>query len=317
MSDFFSSPEQLKDAFSLDRYPEYIEFAPFSKKIGFGVLRAYPVMNKYSPPVKKDGTPDTYALIGVKYGPPPGMEKQRRVPISVRVSTHSRYISKHWDYNFSDNDCPTEESVLASKRSHKPIDLSSLDEYYYDHETDTFLDNMGKEIEGIQILNKLYELHLATVDKFKGVVLRWKLSSAHKAAAFCSPISDVFKWLLMIICGRSLEPDDPVRGFWTEYRPEDMKLLKTERIDVFGYKASKNVIVTFCVLILGSYLIAYSMGYSPQLLKGILKNNLLSFAVAVLTISVLDHILPKILFFLVNLMLKLEFRLGSVKLRFK
>ena len=302
----------------MGKYSEYVEFNPFSKDIGFSIQRPYPETSKYSQPVTQDGVPDTYALISIKYGPVQLNSKPaHRIPISVGVFVHSRYISKHLDYNFTDKECPTEESVLASKRTPRPIDLTSFNEYFYDHQIDVFVDNKGKIIEGIKIINDLYELHLATVDKFKGLVLRWKMASVYKTAILCRPLSDLFKWLLKIICGRTFEPNDDMRGIWAEYRQEDLKLLKTERIDVFGYKASKNVIVTFCVLLLSLYVSFYSFGYSPRFLKGVVKNNLLSFAFAVLAISILDHIVPRILFYFVNLMIRLESRLRTMRFKFK
>jgi len=318
MSDFFTSTEQLKDAFCLGKYPDYVKFGPFTDGIGFSVQKAYPKTSKYSPPVIKDGTPDTYALIGIKYGPVQLNSKDpHRVPIFAKVSVFSRYLSNHMDYNFSDEKCPTEESVLASKRTSRPIDLSSSDEYFFDHQQDSFVNRKGNKIEGIKIINDLYALHLATVDKFKGLVLRWKMTSVHRGASLCRPISYLLKWILKTICGRTFEPNDPFRGILQEYRQEDLKLLKTERIDVFGYKASKNVIVTFCILLLAGYLTFNYFSYSPEWLKGIMKNTLLSFAFAVLTISILDHPLPRILFYLVNLMIRLEFRLTMKQFKFK
>lgn len=318
MSDFFTSTEQLRDAFCLEKYPDYVEFTPFTNGIGFSVQKAYPKTSKYSPPVTKDGTPDTYALFGIKYGPVQLNSKdQHRVPIFVKVSVFSRYLSNHMDYNFSDEKCPTEESVLASKRTSRPIDLSSSDEYFFDHEQDSFVNRTGNKIEGINIINDLYALHLATVDKFKGLVLRWKMISVYRGASLCRPISYLLKWILKTICGRTFEPNDPFRGILQEYRQEDLKLLKTERIDVFGYKASKNVIVTFCILLLTGYLTFNYFGYSPEWLKGIMKNTLLSFAFAVISISILDYLLPGVLFYLVNLMIRVEFRLTMKQFKFK
>ena len=251
MSEHFTSAEQLKEAFQLNDRPEYEEVTSFLKDIGFSVQRSYPESSKFSPPVKPDGTPDSYALIRVRYGPiQPNTETPHRVPISANVGVFSRYISNHMDYNFEDENCPTEESILASKRSIRPLDLSFFDEHFYDHQLDSLIDKEGKKIEGIQILNELYEKHLATADKFKGRVFRLKMNSVYKTASFCKPLINLFKWLLRIVCGRTIESDNLSRGFWSEYRPEDLKLLKTERIDVFGYRASKNVIVTFCIILL-------------------------------------------------------------------
>jgi len=318
MSEHFTSAEQLKEVFQLSEDSEYEKFTPFTKEIGFSVQRPYPESSKFSPPVKRDGTPDSYALIRVRYGlSEKNANTPHRVPISANIGVFSRYLSNNFDYDFEDDDCPTEESVLSSKRSTRPLDLSFFDEHFYDHQSDSLIDKAGKKVEGIQILNELYEKHLATADHFKGRVFRWKMNSVYKTASLCKPLTDIFKWLLKIICGRTIEAGDISRGFWSEYRPEDLKLLKTERIDVFGYRASKNVIVTFCIILLVSYIAAYLFGYTPKWLVTIGKNNLLSFALAVLSITVLDTILPKFLFLLVNLTIRLQYRLITMNFKFK
>ncbi len=165
-------------------------------------------------------------------------------------------------------------------------------------------------------MNSIYDSHIATVDKIKGVVLRWKMSSAHKGSAFCGMMKDLFKWLLKAICGRTIASSDFSRGLWVAYKQEDLKLLQTERISVFGYNASKNIIITFCVLLIGGYSIFYNTGWQLLWLKNIMNNTLLSFAFVVLNISILDHVLPKIFFYLVNLMIRLHLRLLLMRFKF-
>ena len=46
------------------------------------------------------------------------------------------------------------------------------------------------------------------VDHFKGRVFRWKVNSVYKSASLCKPLIDLFKWLLKIICGRTIEAGD-------------------------------------------------------------------------------------------------------------
>jgi len=178
MTEYLSSGDQLKGFFNFDSSPEYQEFHSFSKEVGFSVQRRYPEYSNFAPPKKRDGSPDTFALIRIRYSPEQVTnENQNLVPISVAIGTHSRYILNHFDYDFTDDDCPTEESVLASKRTPRPLELIFLKDYFFDHKKNTFVDQNGKEIEGIEILNHYYELHLATIDKFKGKVLKWKMSS--------------------------------------------------------------------------------------------------------------------------------------------
>ena len=318
MSEIFRKSEQLIDKFGLHKRSEYVEATPFTKKIGFSVQRQYPEKSKFKPPTKKDGSPDTYAIIGISYEPNRmASAKQNLVPISAKVSAFSRFSSKDWDYDFDNEDCPTEDSVIASKKTPKPVDLSVFNQYMYDHDRDVFLNADGKTIEGISIIDDLYERHLATVDKFKGLVFRWKLASQNRFAAFCEALREVLKWLLKKICGRALEPDEAMRGIWGDYRPEDMKLLNTESFVIFGYKTSINVMVTFCILILVGSLIVYWTSLSLPWFNGIAKNSLLVVVFSILIISFLDRMLPKLFFLAINGLNRLKRKILSRSVKFK
>ena len=318
MSDLFTSSDDLRQVFQLDAHPEYVEFTPFKTGLGFSVQQPYPPNCRYSPPMKKDGTPDTYALIRVSYRPNQrSSAKPNLVPISADVSVFCRYLYTHLDYDFSDSDCPTEESVTASKKTPKPIDLSVFDQYFYDHERDGFLDAAGKKIEGIDIINRLYNDHVDTIGTFKGFMFRWKLTSKNKIVSLCEVIRGILKWLLGWLCGRTLKPDNIFGGMWGDYRPEDMKLLKTESIDVFGYKASKNVIVTFCAFLLIGYSLFHFAEKKCIWLSGIVSNSLLSFGFSILCISFLDHALPKILLYMINALGHLQFKILTKSVRFR
>ncbi len=318
MSEIFKSVDELKEAFQIEGHPEYVEVTPYSKGLGFSVQREYPATSRYKPPVTEDGKPDAYAMIGVLYEPERrSAEQPQRVPISAKVGVYSRYTSRHWDYDFTDKESPTEESVIASKKTPEPVTLSAYDEFSYDHERDIFFDSQGNELSGIDIINRLYGDHLATVDRWKGLFFRWKLKSRNKAAALCEAMGELFKWLLRAVCGRSLKPDEVMRGLWGDYRPEDAKLLQTERIDVFGYKAAKNVIVTFCILLLLGYSWVHWTAKPCLWLKGIANNSLLAFAFSILSIATLDHAVPRVLLWLINGLNKLRFKVLTLNVKFK
>jgi hypothetical protein len=317
MTEILRSADDLKRVFGLADHSEFIDFTPFVKDIGFSVQRPYPRQFRYAPPVKKDGTPDTYALLAFRYEPERRSETTPHlVPFTAKISAFSRYVSHHWDYDFSDPECPTEASVIASKKTPRPVDLAAYDQYFYDHDKGCFIDASGKTLRGADILDGLYADHLATVEKFRGLVFRWKLSSRNKASLFCEMGRDFSKWLLRYVCGRTLEPDKMMRGIWDDYRPEDMKLLKTESIDVFGYKASKNVIVTFCTLLLLGYSIIHWASLSSTWLTGVANNSLLAFAFSILLISFLDHTLPTIFLWTINRLGRLRWFLLSKNVKF-
>ena len=285
--------------------------------IGFSVQRRYPASCRYKPPVKRNGEPDTLALIVVVYQPDRrDPNKPYLVPIVARVSVYNRYVAKHLDYDFTDDECPTEESVVASNKTPRPIELSSINDYFFDHNNDRFLGADTKVIDGIDIIDGLFKLHLATVDKLKGAIFRWRLNNINRKARCYGLVLGIFKWLLKLSCGQTLESDNMGKGILDKYRREDMKLLKTESIEIFGYKASRNTICTFCSLLLIAFVFFRIVG-APRGIKTIAGNNFLGIAACILSISLLDWALPRIFLVAINLVIKARLRSMAARIKFK
>jgi hypothetical protein len=318
MSTIFQSVAQLKHAFELDTSPEYTDFTPYEDRTGFSVLRRYPEKSRYKPPTTKEGAPVTFALIGVRYDPERiNANKPNLVPITLRASIYNKYLSKHFDYDFNEADCPTEESLFASNKTPKPLDLISYDEIFYDHNIDKFVNKKWTELSGIEIINDLFNQHISTIGSLRGRIFRLKVKSITFTGRLVVFLENITKSLMKLSCGYTLQPDNPWRGALEPYHYEDLKLLSTERLDVFGYKASKNIILTFSFIIVIGYILLRLALRVPLWLKTIGTNTLLSFAFAVLLISILDYSLPKLFFYLVNKLIKWRINLLDVGIKFK
>ncbi len=318
MSNIFSNSAQFVSALHAEQLPSYNKSTPFSRGIGFSVQKAYPATSRYKPPTTQKGEPDAVAIIAVAYEPEDRKaDKPNIVPVRARVSCYSRYISQHLDYDFEDENCPTKESVEASKRTPKPVELYSSDRYFYDHAKDTMVNADGDAVQIIDLVNNLYEQHLATVDKFKGFIFRLRLASLAKASSLCVPLTSFFEWLLKVLCGRIIEPQDIYKRFEGEYTTSDMKLLQTDSFEAFGYKASKNVIGTYCVILLVLYFFFKMMGSTPHWLKVIAENSTLSIATSIIALAFLDHILPKFMLLLINTVKNLRWKLLGIGVKFK
>jgi hypothetical protein len=113
--------EKLKKIFNLDDHKEYFGFIPLvDRQAGFTIKRKYPSNIKYTPPVTKTNEFDVVSIIRVVYvNPLENKEKidSHKVPIFLLISSFSKYLSKHMDYNFDDDECPTEESIRNSERT--------------------------------------------------------------------------------------------------------------------------------------------------------------------------------------------------------
>lgn len=317
---YLDNHSQLKDIFGIDRLSnKYIEYTPLiDRKVGFSVKREYPANIRYLSPKTKDGKSDTVALIYVVYNYPTESSKEtknNKIPIFLSITPYSRYLSNHFDYDFNDDKCPTEDSVQRSKSTPKPISLESLDEYVYDHGTNVLRDSKNSILSGEQILDKLFQEHCDTVHLFKGLTLRWKIGSQNIIVKICDFLVQIGKWLLKILFGRTFEPKDPFSGSLKIYLKEDMKLLKTEAVDVFGYKASKNVIITFAWLVLIGYFILYRFPIKSQFIHDLTSNNLLTLCFSLAILSLLDHFCPALMLYVINWLLKIKIKI--LFLRFK
>lgn len=304
--------ERLKDIFKIDdltdKYKEYIPLR--DTRAGFEVKREYPKKIRYKPPQARDGKPDRVALIQVVLILPKKEEKRKRdkrIPVFVSIHLFSRYLSKHFDYDFDNTDCqdcPTKESIEKSKSTPRPLDLQSFDEYVYDTESNTLQTIRGKEVSGEKILDTVFEEHCNTIHLLKGLKFRVKLGIRNFLVSICGFNINFMIWVLRNLFGRTLESAESSRGTLTAYRREDLKLLKTEAFDLFGYRASKNVILVFSTFAILIYLI--TLIAKIKFLRNMTSNNLIVVCCAIVSLWILDHPVPLIILFFLNLLILLR-----------
>jgi hypothetical protein len=315
MSEEFKSSEEFITKIHLGELKEYFENKPIERGVGFTTKRNYPYDFRYKPPIGENNQPDVVAIIGIKYEPKrKNPESPNLVPITVKISPHSRYISEHGDYDFDDKNCPSEKSIIASNKTAKPDDLISLNDYFFDHSIDSFVDLKRKPMQIKDLLDAEYRKHLETVHPFKGFSYRFKLKSRNKSIMLCEFIIIILKYFLKLTCGREfiITSENVLRTIWG-YQPKDMQLLKTERIEVFGYKASANIIITFSFIVLFIFFIFQVFGIAaPHWGKILITNNFLALTAGILTIHILENYLPSVFFTLINLIIKIRLRIEKI-----
>ena len=319
---FLADVNQLKSLFEIDRISDkYRDFTPFKdKKIGFSIQRKYPDTIHYKPPLTKDAEIDVVALIQVlyEYAESKDCISSKRVPIFLWIGAYSRYLSTHFDYDFNDKNCPTRESVEESKKTPKPISLDSLDEYFLDCETNKFYDSQNNKKTGEEILDTLFDEHCATIHWFKGLSLRWKLGYRNLLSKLCVVIINVLEQLLQLAFGRTLKSEDDFAGTLTLYKRNDMRVLSTESFTIFGCKASKNIVVTFSIMVLLFYsILFFSKSKILPCLKDFFDNELIMISGIVCTIWLLDYFMPILLLWFINLLIKIRIRLIFSRFKFK
>ncbi|MEK6742421.1 MAG: hypothetical protein AABZ15_02365 [Nitrospirota bacterium] len=311
---YFNSADELIDAFNLRDNPAYERITPLRDcKAGFSVQRRYPESIRYRPPKLKNGIDDTVTLTHVIYEHPAEdkahIASQSRIPLVVRIVRFSRYTSTHFDYNFSDDNCPTKESVERSKLTPPPIELTYEKAFYFDHDDNHFHDESGRTLTGREILEKAYKDHCDTVHILKGLKIRFKLRSQSFGIAVLDIVVRQLTNILSSIFGRTLDDSDSISVYLSGYKREDLKKLSTESLTIFEYSTSRRVIILFCFLAVSGFTWYYFAAINNKYLKAIFENSFLTLTFSIVIIWFLDVVVPVLIFRLINMFIKLRTKL--------
>lgn len=183
-----------------------------------------------------------------------------------------------------------------------PIDLISTDEFFYNIETDKLF-YKNQKITGLEILKKVDELHMKPTKLIKGFPLRVKLAFWHKCK-WAVVIPNIFIWLLYVVSG-----DKITKNLWERkikqdrIKPEIHKETgqkESQKLDVFGYKASKWAVTFYCLLHLVFFGVAKKWGIQSNLISSIFSNNFLTVIYVIPSLGFVDYLLPKILRYLID-----------------
>jgi hypothetical protein len=289
-------------------------------KVGFSIKRFYPDGIRYKPAIsQKSKKPDNVAALWVVYTHPDDSRKsvpESKVPLRIRIANMSLYRMKHWDYDFNDNDgdCPSKDSYEASAATPKPIDLDYPGEYFFNHIDNTFLDSKGNSISGLDILERVFQDHCKTVHLLWGLQLRIKLLAQDNFAGFLGVLKSVLIFILKHIFGRTIEDDDAMAGLFKMYRPEAMKKYTEDSLDIWGYKASKQVIVVFCTFAIISSYIRYKFEIKDDYWSSVGASEFLSLIHGLFSVWFLDVIVPWLLFWIINFIIWLKTKVLFIKI---
>jgi hypothetical protein len=309
----FDNPNGFIQLFSITDKSAYSKPEILSnRKVGFSVQRSYPEKIRFKSPKTKDNKDDVVALIHVVYTHPSESRETldpKKVPLIIRIGPYSRYLANHFDYDFEDSECPTEESVSQSKSTPRPIALDFLNEFFFNHERNLFLDDKNNLLPGVEVLDKVFEEHCNTIHWRKGLRLRSRTKTKSLLIAIISWVINLLPVILKKLFGRTIEEDDKsLRSVLEGYKISDLKKLTTDSLNIFGYKASRSVIITFCFFVCLVYLLQYILHLWPRYVEAVFSNNFLAITHAILVLWVLDVIIPRLLFHLMNALIKIRMK---------
>jgi hypothetical protein len=306
----FTTSQQFIDAFG-DYQAEgfYDPVILNDTSVGFSIKRDYPIDIRYKPAIGQNTkTPDNIAVIWAVYTSPEltgAIVDLSKAPIRLRIALMSKYRTKHWDYNFDDQqgDCPTKESLEASLATPQPIELFYENEYFYNHHKNSFIDNDGNLLSGSEVLNQVFQGHCDTVHLLKGLSLRLKLAWQSKFPGLLTLIIDLLTVILKQIFGRTIESSAVMAGIYLPYKRESFKKLDEDSIDILGYKASKHVVVIFCIVVIATSAYRYYNSIDYDYISSLEGKELLTLTHGILLLWLIDTIIPWVIFYTINLVL--------------
>ncbi|MFZ3138366.1 MAG: hypothetical protein WA126_13365 [Thermodesulfovibrionales bacterium] len=135
----------------------------------------------------------------------------------------------------------------------------------------------------------------------------------------CGWLISILKYILKVVFGRLLDDKRDAFSYLRGYKKEDMQLTSDKTISFWGYRASINIVVSFSFLILllfflfKPFLSAY---FSKEITSDFfIANGIIAVAFLFIGLWVLDHLIPIVLFTIINGLIKLRFKLSLVKVR--
>ncbi len=289
--------------------------------VGFSVVKNYPSDFAFYPARTTDGQLDSVALIKIAYRS--NQESDSGVfDLFVHISKASKYLfGSRFDYNFSDPDCPTRESLEQSKRSRQPIDLQDTS-FAYDAGSKTFTDkeNGNATITLRKIIDRIFALHIKTAT-WQGLTFRTSVRSKENAL-----LLSVFlvQWLEagQKFFGKQLERErDDILVGWT--KPWPHKYLRTKkpeqlRIGNVELYVSQNTAIYTAGTLAAFYVVTYFT--TEPLIVSIKQDtaiDLYAFLITGVIAGIYEYILPHLLLAVTNLLIRLRLRLERLQFSIK
>lgn len=316
-----SSSQDFRELFQAQADEEIVVWRADEKHFGFSVLKDYPDTSAYVSAVTKNRKKDSVVLIKIGYSV--DNVEDGDVLLSVTASKASRYLlDNHWDYNFSDDDSPTEESLKQSNASPAPYDIEESSRYSLNTDSGEIFDKEKKEVSSLRILvDNVYASHVRTADD---IIFRSKVKGRDTIAETIQPVIKFLEKTLFFFFGKGFkESDDFSEGIFRLYPYKSLVALSPEKIEIFGtnISISKRAAISLLVFISSVFLAYHYFCYDflglVSLMKDADKNFFFTAALAACSILVFDLLLPIALFLLINGLVFLRIQMMYLKIRIK
>lgn len=212
-----------------------------------------------------------------------------------------------------------------NQKINSPIDLVSND-YLYDIDKNKIIFK-NKELSAKELIDNIYNLHILPTKRFKGIYIRFKLYVWRILfVQFFYCFSKIFHFLLYIITGDkySYNPvfDRIIINGKTVFSSIESMIDKTEpnetngkKINFLGYDVDLWPIVFYSIFTLTAYLIFELKNIKPVFLVKILNSNFLLALYVVVSLWLIDVVVPLILKWLIKFNSKKSFSIKYKRLK--
>ena len=271
---------------------------------GFFTERFYPPGSALARVVTRSRDPAVSCLLSFIVEPQTAPGGTSRVRLHARMRDrfekfHERWLTVGDSYDFTDPNMATPESLHLLQHTRHPIALDFLDDYVYDHGGDVFLDEEGRRVEPLAMLDHAYEDHCATYGP--AFTLWYRLGTLRRRATQKAVWrgQDVCLWLTLNLY--DIELTAPREGHerdpFHKYRPEEFRR-KTEaagKSHFFGFESSRRALFTNLALVWAATIGLYWLRPFPNFLRTIYINNAMTTAALVFAFLLADVIGPGLL----------------------
>lgn len=304
MNEFINSSEFLAIFGDVEAYGFVRPIILTDVRVGFSIQKAYPEDIRFKSAKNAAGIADNVAVIWAvcEEG---RMRNDGLAPIRFRISMMSTYRAKNWDYDYSDKECPTRESVIHSSKTPRPMDLDLIGEYFYDRNKNALVDSEGNTILGSAILEELFLEHCNSVHLIKGAKRRAKAYIDSLPVKILNVSISIITFILKKAFGRTLDESLERSTYLDGYLPKNFKVTGDDFIELAGYRAAKHVIVIYAFIV--AILCLYYLPTNPDsYLDDLVGSDFLLIVHTILFLVILDVVIPQCLFRLLNLLIKIR-----------
>jgi hypothetical protein len=184
--------------------------------------------------------------------------------------------------------------IPETKRIRRPVELLSNDDFSFDLRKRKFYEK-GRPIEAIEILEKMYHLHIKPCQPFQGFLFRAKKFFLLSISKLLVLISQILVVAARLLFNDRYTWDHTTRAientFLKSSKDKDVIKVEAPKESFLGFPASRWSLFMYCFLNLLGYLLFKDVKLL-SFMHGILSNPVLSVAYVFVTLSLYEKYLP-------------------------